>query len=226
MAKAKDIEFLPPGYRWVAAGKEKWTTSQGKESTQKHAVGPNGETLSVRQVQNRQKAARVEAGQQIPARVRRTGKIRTIKGGGPKNKRSIDRTKGGRSGTSSGISLDSPVSHGRTESLVFYTLQDARQWVFNNTQELATGWAQFGLLSIRYTERLVSNNKIGSDELDKNGYASITPFFTVDSLTKYVARNEGIDDQPPNPWALAISNISRYDMSGDNARVYLELKEK
>lgn len=226
MAKSRDIEYLPSGYRWVAAGKEKWTTSQGKESTQKHAIGPNGETLSVRQVQNRQKTARVATGQTIPERVRRIGKIRTIKGGGPKNKRSIDRTKGGRSGSSPGISLDSPISHGHTESAVFYSLDDLRDWVATNGQALEHGWSSFALVSIRYTERLVATTKIGSDELDKNGYASITPFHDIGDFVEFISSTQSTQAQPENPWYEAYSNISRYDMSGSNARVYLEMKER
>lgn len=226
MPKNKDIQYLPPGYTWIAAGKEKWTTSQGKESTERHAIGPNGETLSVRQVQNRQKEARQAAGQQIPTRVRRTGKIRTIKGGGPQNKRTIHRTKGGKSSHSSGISLDSPVSHGRTESAAFYTLDDLRDWVAQNGQILEHGWASFALVSIRYTERLVATTKIGSDVLDKNGYASLTPFHDIGDFVEFVSSTQSTYAEPENPWHEAYTNIARYDMSGSNARVYFEMKEK
>lgn len=218
MAKSrkKQIDYLPQGWEWrYKEDHEAWTTSSGKTSYERHGVNtlnPN-ETLSVRQIQNIQRQVRANQGKPKPATVKRTGRIRTIK-----TEREIgENTKRGEVGT-----LFNPARRGITETWVFYNLTEARNYVYRYG---LPEWANHAMIEIRYTERLITTNKTGSDTRDKNGYASITPFRSAYDIEYFVDKN-GANGAIPNPWDLAVSNIANYDMTGDRARVYIYLAEK
>jgi hypothetical protein len=223
MAKATDIEFLPPGWRWVPAGKESWITSEGKISTARH--GRNGnEVLSTRQVQNLQRAERAKEGVPKAPTVHRTGKIRTIKNGGPRYKKvQTDVTKSEHVQTGVGT-LYNEQRHGYTETWVFYSLSDAQQYMKSHGKP---DWANWAILQIRFTDRLNATDRVGSDTTGGPGYATLGGFVHpkflfgdyVDLSTKGVLETK-------SPWEEARSRITNYDMTGDKARVYLYLMEK
>lgn len=218
MAKGKQAEYLPKGWEWRYEDEQTWTTSQGKLSTQKHFYNPlTNEYMSVRQGQKLQRIARESAGQPKPKSIPRTGKIRTIKGGhGPKRK--IDKTARG------GLSIYGPETHGRTESLDFYSLVSAQNYVFSNG---LPSWAKYAIIQVRFTERLVATSKTGSDEVgEKNGYASLSKFVGIKDLEQFVTDSQPVVDEVVNPWVEAYSNITNYDMTGKNARVYILLQER
>lgn len=200
------IEDLPVGWEWVPAGTKTWITSQGKQSTARHAENRlSGQTMSLRQAQNIQRGARAQRGQPKGPSTPRTGKTRTIKGPYDAKSKSMYR----------------PDIHGRTETLVFRDFNSARNFAaLNGLPE----WAKSGIIHIRYGERLVSTNRQGSDTLDRNGYASITGFFNT-------ANAQGPDafstsSSIPFPWQEAEQRIQNYDMSGKSARVYIVLSER
>lgn len=218
MAKGKQVEYLPKGWEWRYKGEQTWTTSQGKLSTEKHFYNPQtNEYMSVRQGQKLQRITRESVGQPKPKPVPRTGKIRTIKGGhGPK--RTIDKTGRG------GLSIYGPKTHGRTESLVFRSLVDAQNYVYSSG---LPSWAKYAIIQARFTERLVATDKTGSDQVgEKNGYGSLSTFISVKDLESFVTESRIIIDEVVNPWVEAYSNITKYDMTGKNARVYILLQER
>lgn len=223
MAKATDIEFLPPGWRWIPAGKESWITSEGKVSTARH--GRNGnEVLSTRQVQNLQRAKRKEIGVPKAPTVHRTGRIRTIKQGGPRYKKlQTDVTKSNTQDTGVGT-LYNAQRHGYTETWVFRTFDDAQQFMLTHEKP---DWASKAILQIRFTDRLNTTDRVGSDETGGPGYSTLTGFGSADEFfgnaVNDVARGS-LGILPP--WEQARERINNYDMSGENARVYLYLMEK
>lgn len=209
MAYRRQIEGLPEGWVWVSKGQGTWTTSKGELSDERHGHNAiTGENLSVRQVQNRQRTAREEAGEVIPPTVPRRGRIRTIRGERNEQQRS----------------LYAPEIRGKVENYVFRSLEDARNFVMLNG---LPDWAAYGMLQVRFTERLVATNKTGSDKVGKrNGYASLTGFASHDQLVdgaNPVFESRGFIR---NPWDIAEENIKNYDMSGSRARVYLYLAER
>ena len=205
MAKQEIQGLQQGGWFWVDAGKEQWTTSEGKVSTARHARRGN-QTLSVRQVQNQQRATRSQQGRPKAPTMPRTGKTRTIRG---------------KYAEKSG-SLYNPTEHGRIEPLVFRSLNDALNY---GALEGWPDWATLGVIQIRYTERLVTTDKVGSDVRDKNGYATITGYFLpseAEGANVYL-ESRGTE---PFPFQQAFQNIVKYDMTGSRARVYVVLMEK
>jgi len=226
MAKATEIEYLPFGWKWVGAGKSSWNYTNTKgvtiTSTARHAEGPNGAVLSTRQVQNQQRAARAAAGMPKPPTVQRQGRTRTIKG--PAGL-ATDVTRS-TSGLPTGVgSLYNPNRHGQTVTWVFRSIEDARDGIIN--KYVPPPWAKYGILKARFTERLVGTDRIGSDTVGvKNGYATISGFADpgdiVDDATNY---NDYTGDIR-NVWIGAENRLKNYDMSGKQARVYIEWQEK
>lgn len=218
MAKSRQVEYLPQGWEWRSKGQETWTTSNGKQSTERHAVNVNtGETESVRQVQNRQRAYRQEVlGQPKAPSIPRKGKTRTIYGAYIPG----DNTRG----LHESGSLYNQERHGEIKTVVFRDLESA--WAYVLTQEDISRFLNVHI-QVRYTRRLITTTKTGSDkENQKNGFATITPFRTGDFYMEGAQNMEvgriGINQ---NPWHQAALNMQKYDMSGDKARVYLVLKE-
>lgn len=207
-----DIKYLP-GWHWVAKGKETWERENGTTSTEKHAIDPTGKARSVRYTQDRQKKAEAAQGIVRPPSKPRTGKIRTIYGqtGGRKT---------GGSGTNRGQVI-----------LVFRDFDSARNYVVQN----GLGNFRLGLIQIRYTERLNAATNPGSDKSPRGGYSTLTSYQSI-SVPK--GPHAGEDDifvigaytttsrigSQDNPWEEAKSQLNNYDMTGDNARVYIYLK--
>lgn len=203
MAQIKD---LPVGWEWVPAGKETYFPSPGVSSTARHAKNTlSGQTMSLRQAQNIQRSARALRGQPKGPTTPRRGKTRTIRGAYGSNSTLYD-----------------PERHGRTETLVFRSLADAQSYAVLNG---LPSWANIGVIHIRYTERLTTTNRVGSDKLDKNGFATITGFFEPDknSGPEALVPSRGI---VPKAWEQARERIVNYDMTGSRARVYIVLSEK
>lgn len=233
MAKAQDIEYLPPGWRWVPAGKEKWITSTGEVSTARHGRRGN-ETMSTRQVQNYQRARRAEQGTPKAPTVHRTGRIRTVKGGGPRYKKLQTDVTPGRAGKGAKFTLTGKPTgvgtiyneqrHGYTETWVFRTFDDAQQFALLHKKPV---WASKAIIQIRFTDRLNTTDKVGSDETGGPGYASLT---NLDAASRFFesAVNETTRGTLGTlaPWEQARQNINNYDMTGDKARVYIYLLEK
>lgn len=233
MAQAQDIEFLPAGWRWVAAGKESWITSTGEVSTARHGRKGN-EVLSTRQVQNLQRTKRAEIGIPKAPTVHRTGRIRTVKGGGPRYKKLQTDVTPGRAGKGAPFTLTGKPTgvgtiyneqrHGYTETWVFRTFDDAQQYMLLHDKP---AWAEKAILQIRFTDRLNTTDRVGSDETGGPGYATLTGFGAASEFFGN-AVNEGpkgsLETLPP--WEDARGRIDNYDMSGDQARVYLYLMEK
>lgn len=226
MAKAKNrqIDYLPQGWEWKYKGEQSWTTSQGRTSNERHGYNAlTGETKSVRQIQSEQQASRKNLGLPKAAPIKRTGKIRTIKEGGPG--RQTNQTNVTRSSTlQTGVgSLFNSNFRGKTETWVFYNIQDAQNYVIMNG---LPEWANHSMLEVRYTERLVVTNKVGSDQRNRNGYASLTPFFSVEDIEDFAIDPQADGGIIGNPWGIAYQNIQNYDMTGDKARVYIYLAER
>lgn len=215
MAKSKQIEFLPAGWEWRYKGEQQWTTAKGTASYERHAYNVNtGKTLSVRQAQNLQREERVRQGQPKAPTVQRTGRTKRIVNKGQPG----ENTKRGDVG-----SLYNPARHGKTETWVFRSLSDAQNYV---TKNALPKWAKFGIIQVRFTERLVVTSKTGSDTRSKNGYASITPFRSTRDLVEFTDPTLHARGEIDSPWTVAENNISNYDMTGDRARVYIYLQER
>lgn len=227
MAEARDIEFLPAGWRWVAAGKEKWITSEGKESTARHARRGN-QTLSTRQVQNIQRAERSALNIPKAPAIRRTGRIRTVKGSGPRGRKlQTNVTTGFNQNTGVGSIYNEEV-HGYTETYVFYTFDDAQEYALTHNPP---DFAAYMLVQIRYTNRLVATDRVGSDEVGKGpGYATLSRGFLSTSKNSLTWGNGVNATETPSgdssPWEYMREHIGNYDMSGQDARVYFYLMEK
>lgn len=208
MAKDRQIEFAPVGYEWRSAGQDGVSA--------RHALDPSGNVISLRQAQNLQRAERARLGQPKAPTVQRQGRTKRIINKGLAG----DNTKAGQVG-----SLYNPERHGRTESWVFRSFIDAQNYLITNkTPE----WAKFGIIQIRFTERLVGTDRIGSDTVGvKNGYATISGFTNVEDLRDEAADEElHTDTKTGNVWLNAQDRLENYDMSGDRARVYIFLREK
>lgn len=218
MAKAQDIEFLPAGWRWVAAGKEAWITSTGETSTARHARRGN-ETLSTRQVQNYQRAERATLGIPKAPTIRRSGLIKTIKGAGPRSKK-LQSTNTKKGGIGSFY-----VGHGHTQTYVFYTFDEAQHWAL--THNIPSFSAEDGLtiIQIRFTDRLNTTNLPGSDKTGGPGFAAISTLDRSD-LFFGTAVNAVRFGSVTAPWEMARQRIQNYDMSGSDARVYLYVTEE
>lgn len=203
MPKSRQIEYAPVGYEWRSAGQD--------GQTARHALDPQGNVISLRQAQNIQRTERARLGQPKAAQQRRTGKIRT--------QRKLD-VKG-----KSATTIHSASVHGRIERLDFYSLNDARTWVTLNG---VPQWAQNAVIQIRYTERLRGTGKKGSGKVgDRNGYASLTGFNIRETFIKEAGdRAFAVGSDTGNVWNNAERRIADYDVSGDNARVYIYLQEK
>lgn len=218
-----DIEYLPPGWQWVPAGEETWITSTGQTSTARHGRRGN-EVLSTRQVQNYQRAKRAEQGVPKAPTVPRTGRIRTVKNGGPRYKKvQTDVTRSETQQTGVG-SLYNAERHGYTETWVFYTFDDAQQYMLTHEKPK---WADKAILQIRYTDRLNTTDRVGSDTTGGPGYATISTFGDAeDFFGAHV--NDTIKGTLGTlaPWEDARQRIQNYDMSGEQARVYLYLMER
>lgn len=207
MAKKTDrqIEYLPPGWRWVSA----------VPGRAKHAIDPSGRDVSLRQAQNMQRAAKEQLGIPKAAPQRRTGRVRTLTGGVPRQRKGREREGVG--------SLYDPRTHGEVKVQIYYDLESAAQDVaFNPIDKKFTHI----IMQIRYTERLVKGKGVGSDELDKNGYATITPFRDASVWNRGARTNDANLDVFPNPWYQADQALKRYDMTGPGARIYLVLEER
>lgn len=215
----RQIQGLPQGWKWVSVGQETWTTSTGATSTAKHAIDPTGKRVSLRQAQNLQREARAAQGQPKPPSIPRTGKSRTIK----YTQGLVDRTKGGKTGTSLGVSLYSPERHGQAQSIVFYDFDGMKKWVeahpLNDMYKNVT-------IQIRYTERLSEPTKTDSDPTKKGGYATLTPFRTADFFNDTVTSEQANFGDLQNPWLQAEQKLGEFDMSGKNARIYLYMSER
>lgn len=216
--KAQDIEFLPAGWRWVAAGKETWITSTGQTSTARHARKGN-ETLSTRQVQNVQRSVRKERGIPKAPTIHRTGRIRTIKSSGPRSKKLQS------SNTKEGGIGSLYVGHGRTETYVFYTFDDAQQWALTHDIPGFSEDDGLTIVQIRFTDRLKTSDRPGSDTTGGPGYAAIT---TLDRSDLFFgnAVNDTHYGSIIAPWEMARERIQNYDMSGKDARVYIYVTEE
>lgn len=208
----KDIKYLP-GWRWVSAGKEEWIANRGTKSehrsTQRHAIDPEGNARSVRYTQDRQKEAEAESGVVRPEPVPRRGKIRTIFGqtGGRK-------TQGKGSGRGQII-------------LVFRDFVEAREYVKQHSDEIRK--FTYGLIQIRYSARLKNATRPGTDTSPTNGYSTLTGYQFAELpadkgagpfvLGAYTSASIGLG----NPWEDAARQLTDFDMSGENARVYIYL---
>lgn len=194
MAKqARDIEYLPAGWRWVGEGKATWTTAQGKQSTVRHAEGPNGATLSVRQVQNQQRAARAQQGQPKPAQIGRAGRIYT-------------RADKGRTGT----------------TWVFRNFQDAKAYIAKNgvpdEYKLALIQIRYSRRVVGSTNPN-SDPKVSGGYATLGNYDT-TEDFVEGALP---ASGPTLGPKKINRWYQAEQRLSEFDMSGKNARVYVYL---
>lgn len=211
MPRDRQVEYLPEGWQWRSKGQD------GK--TARHALNPQGEVVSLRQVQNMQRARRAELGQPKPPSIRRRGRIHTRQtpGGLPTNV------------TSSPVqhlpegvgSLYNPNQHGQIQTWTFYDFQDAMRGVMIDYKP--PEWAKYGIIKVRYTERLRSTDRTGSDVVgQKNGYSTLS----------WIADPQDMQMNAPNVgqslgiWDLAAQRLSNYDMSGSNARVYIEWQER
>lgn len=201
-----NIEFLP-GYRWAYKGEETWTTKSGKTSDQRHAIAPDGTRLSVRDAQNLQRQVSSQAGQPKAPTVPRAGRTKRIVNKGAPGQGS----------------LYDPATHGQSESWVFRSFSDARNYFMLNP---APEWARNAIIQVRFTERLITTNKVGSDKKGKkNGYASISPYFDAQE-TSEMASGVQYSGVVPNAFDAAAKNLQNYDMTGDRARVYVLFQER
>lgn len=204
----RQIEFAPTGYRWRSAGQD------GQSA--RHALDPSGNVISLRQAQNIQRAERERLGQPKAPTVQRQGRTKRIVN---KGLAGTD-TKAGQVG-----SLYDPGRHGRTESWVFRSFDDAKTYL---TLNKLPSWAKFGIIQIRFTERLVGTDRVGSDTVGaRNGYATISGFTDVQDLQDEAADSElHTDTKVGNVWLNAEERLENYDMTGNRARVYVFLQEK
>lgn len=201
-----NIEFLP-GYRWAYKGEEIWTTKSGKQSDQRHAIAPDGRRISVREAQDLQRQARARANQPKAPAIPRQGRT----------KRLVNKGAPGQG------SLYDPQAHGKSESWVFRSYADAQNYFLLNPPP---AWARKAIIQVRFTERLYSTNKIGSDKVGKkNGYASISPYFDAQEITE-MAQGQQYSGNVPNAFDAGTKNLQNYDMSGKNARVYVLFQER
>lgn len=201
-----NIEFLP-GYRWAYKGEETWTTKTGKSSNERHAIAPDGTRLSVRDAQNLQRARAQVVGQAKAPTVPRQGRT----------KRLVNKGAPGQG------SLYDPSVHGKSESWVFRSYGDAQNYFMLNPPP---NWARNAIIQVRFTERLYSTTKVGSDKVGKkNGYASVSPYFDAQEISE-MASGQQYGGIVPNAWDAGAKNLTNYDMSGDKARVYVLFQEK
>lgn len=200
MAGNRQIEHLPPGWVWVYKGEQTWTTSKGKTSTERHGYNIlSGDALSVRQVQNQQRAVRGTIGQPKPPAIPRSGKTRTIN-------------------TQSN-------THGLVSSRVYRSLADLRADVQNNPQ--AFQGFKYGMIKVRYDSKKVGTP--GSPPKDKRGYAALSTLTGIDRLLGYVNTNQTRrGDKIPggNPWAKAERELQFYEAASDKVRFYFQLYER
>jgi hypothetical protein len=102
--------------------------------------------------------------------------------------------------------------HGRTSTAIFTDLESAYDWVQTNASFLKT--FKNHAIQIRYTERLVEH-KEGSDTRKRGGYATLTIYLRYDILLRNSTWNE-----------VAARLKTDYDMSGDNARIFIYSQER
>lgn len=205
MPKSRNINLLP-GYTWVYKGEETWTTSSGKKSDERHAITPDGKRISVRQAQNLQRTERVNVGQPKAPTIPRQGRTRRIVGSHHEGSKS----------------LYNPEVHGRSESWVFRSLDDAQVYFINNPPP---EWARIAIIQIRFSERLVATTKVGSDKVGKrNGYASISPYVDAQELPEQALGTQ-YSGNVGNAFTEGFKNLRNYDMSGPSARVYVLFQE-
>jgi hypothetical protein len=233
MAAKKQIKYLPEGWEWRYKGEQTFTFTDAKgivhSSDERHGYNTKtGDYLSTRQIQKRQREVRSQQGVPKAPTVARTGKIRTIKSGGKSRKQlqtNVTRSNSEQT-TPTGVgSLFNENFRGRTETWVYRNLNELRSDIWRNLPTGLPDWVSYGMIEIRFTERLNVTDKVGSDQLVKNGYASITPFYSKEDFVDYVDKTGSLGDIP-NPWDVAIDNLQNYDMTGPTARVYLYLAEK
>ena len=220
----KDIEFLPAGWTWIPQGEETWITSTGQTSTARHGRRGN-ETLSTRQVQNYQREKRAAQGTPKAPSIPRQGKIRTIKGTGPRsNKLQTDITKSKKNPTGVGT-LYNVERHGYSETYVFRTFDDAQQWALLNKVPAFAQKDGTAIIQIRFTDRLNTTSLVGSDTTGGPGYATLT---TLDRANLFFGNivNEDSRGSLTLPWGTARERIDNYDMSGKDARIYIYVMEK
>ena len=207
----KQVEHLPQGWVWVYKGEEAWTTSQGKVSTERHAKNLlSGDTLSVKQAQKQQRIRRAEIGQPKPAAIKRTGKIRTQRYTG--ERREAPPKKGVKFRKTPNTNV-----HGNIHVYTFRTLEDAQAWL-----QAGNVPANFraALIQARYTVAL-GIAKAGSDPYKKHGgYVNLTGYTDIDILVR------GISRAGFAPWEQARERLTEFDMTGDNARIYIYAVER
>lgn len=208
MAQRKQIEHLPPGWYWVPKGEGQWTYTNRKgqtvRSTQKHGLGPNGETLSVRQVQNRQRAERERLGQAKPPTVPRTGRTRTI--------------------TQKSFKSHPRFDHGLVKTYIYRDLATLRRDVANDPK-LTKGF-RYGILKIKYDKRITGNDD--SPPRKKRGFASLTGFTDTKDWVDWA--NQGNmtppDNPEGNPWVESEKELSNYQMTSSSVRYEFQVFEK
>ena len=206
MAKDRQIEYLPQGWVWRSAGQD------GKSA--RHAIRPDGSIASLREAQTLQKQERAQLGVPKAPQQRRIGKIRTQRNLGQGTNKKPDAT-----------GMFNPEIHGRIERLDFYSLQDAQNYVALNG---LPSWARHGMIQIRFTERIRGGSLPGSDKIGKrNGIAALSGFSTSKTIQAEAADTTfAANSDSGNVWANAQKRVQNYDMSGNNARVYIFVQEK
>ena len=206
-SKSRIVNYLP-GWHWIYKEDHvQWTTRTGRTSYERHAVAPDGQTYSVRDTQVLQRIESGKAGQPKPPTVPRQGRT----------KRLVNKGAPGQG------SLYDPSIHGKSESWVFRSYGDAQNYFMLNPPP---NWARNAIIQVRFTERLYSTNKVGSDKVGKkNGYASVSPYFDAQEISE-MAQGQQYGGIVPNAWDAGAKNLTNYDMSGDKARVYVLFQEK
>lgn len=213
VAKDRQIEYLPQGWQWRSPGQD------GQKA--RHAIRPDGQIVSLRQAQNAQRTARAASGQPKPAPVQRQGRTKRINAAVGNQTDTTRSTSGQPTGVGS---LYNQNRHGRTESWVFRNFTDARGYITLNP---LPNWAKYGIIKIRFTERLTGTDRVGSDTIGKrNGYATLGRFIDVEDLKEEAGDQTLIRGEVGNAWNNAEGRLSNYDMSGSRARVYVEFQEK
>lgn len=213
----KPIQYLPPGWVWVYADEHQaWTTGKGNVSYERHGHNTlTGENLSTRQIQNRQREARSQAGTPKAPTIPRTGKTRTIV-----------KNKGHQYGGFGSEEI------GEEQKLVFRTLDDARNYV---AQYGVPDGFKSALIQVRYSSRLkgparAGTTRDGKEYVIPQGYATLTRYIDAEGNTSTLV-DDAIDattgsTQYPNVWNQAAQKITDFDMTGKNARVYLYFTQR
>lgn len=166
MANDRQVKWLPPGWVWVYKGEQKWRTSRGILSDERHATNIlSGETLSTRQVQNLQKEERIRIGQPKSATQPREGKLKT------QYKKTLK---------------EKPYN-----LYSFRTLDDAAAWVMSGG-----GGNNELLISIRYCSTTMKDNvSVVSPQLKpKNGTVNLTGYTDAVTLRDREEIWENADD--------------------------------